>query len=442
MDISVAAAPHLRRVGLLLSVASLIAIGFATLLPQPPGAIESHFCVICGSFGSVDAILNVVLFAPLGIGLALYGLRGRNAVIAMCVLSAAIETTQFLLIPGRDSTLGDVISNTVGGAIGFVIARYAAVWLRPVPRTARKLAAAFAALWLTVQAISSFGFLVSLPSSQYYGQIARALGHFAVFSGVVLGTQIGEARIADTRLENSAEVRDELLHGARVATTIVPAATPNDIAPIVRVVDSQGSEIVLIAQQSRDLIFGIRTGAAVLRLRQPYFALSRVFRGAESDALASDDTLALSANYDSQDVSLTAQREHAKYGRRIPVTSSLGWVMLMPLRWAIKGTPAEAALSMLWIAFLLSPAAYWASTAAVSTRFPARRRVLGFAAVSSLVVYVGLVVLPHMFGVRAAPLRDWIATSAAILVGVCLSHIVSEGTSRIPIDGPGRSGPE
>jgi hypothetical protein len=116
--------------------------------------------------------------------------------------------------------------------------------------------------------------------------------------------------------------------------------------------------------------------------------------------------------------------------------------MLMPLRWAIEGTPAEAALSMLWIAFLLSPAAYWASTAAVSTRFPARGRVLGFAALSSLVLYVGLVVLPHMFGIRAAPLRDWIATSAAILVGVCLSLIISGGTSRIPINGPGRSGPE
>ena len=436
MDISVAAAPHLRRVGLLLSIASLIAIAFATLLPQPPGATESHFCVICGSFGSVDAILNVLLFAPLGIGLALYGLRGRNAVVAMCVLSAAIETTQFLLISGRDSTLGDVITNSVGGAIGFMIARHSAVWLRPLPHTASKLAAAFAALWLTVQAISSFGFLVSLPPSQYYGQIARALGHFAVFSGVVLATQVGDASIADTRLENSAEVRDELVHGAEVSTTIVPAATPNDVAPIVRVVDSRGSEIVLIAQQNRDLVFGIRTGAAVLRLRQPYFALNRVFRSADSGSLALDDTLALSANYDSHDVSLTAQREHAKYGRRIPVTSSLGWVMLMPIQWAIGGTPTEAAISMLWIAFLLSPAAYWASTAAVSLRSPARRKVLGFAVLSGLVLYVGLVVLPHMFGIRAAPLRDWVATLTAIGVGVCLALMVSEGTSRITTTGP------
>lgn len=442
MDISVAAAPHLRRAGLLLSIASLIAIAFATLLPQPPGAVESHLCVICGSFGSVDAILNVVLFAPLGIGLALYGLRGRNAVLAICALSAGIEITQFLLIPGRDSTLGDVITNTAGGAIGFMIARYAAVWLRPLPLTATKLAAGFAAVWLTIQAITSFGFAVWLPSSQYYGQLARTLGHFAVFSGVVLGAQIGNARIANTRLENSAEVRDELLHGAEVAATVVPAVTPNGIAPIVRVVDSRGREIALIAQQGRDYLFGIRTGAAGLRLRQPYFALGRVFRGVERGDLAIDDTLSLAADYDSQDASLTAQRDHARYGRRIRVTSSLGWVMVMPFQWAIEGTPAEAAISMLWIAFLLLPTAYWASITAIGSRSPERRRVLGFAAFSFLVLYAGLVVLPHVFGIRAAPVRDWIATLTAILMGVCLALIVAEGTSRFANGGRPRSGPE
>jgi VanZ family protein len=434
MDISVAAAPHLRRVGLLLSIASLIVIAFATLLPQVPGAVEPHFCMICGSFGTVDAILNVVLFAPLGIGLALYGVRGRNVVLVVCVLSAAIETTQFLLIPGRDSTLGDVITNTLGGAIGFMIARYAAVWLNPLPRTASKLGAAFAALWLTVQGISSFGFVVSLPPSQYYGQIARTLGHFAVFSGVVLGAQIGDARLADTRLGNSAQVRDDLFHGAEVATTIVPAATPNGIAPILRVVDSHGREIVLIAEQGRDLLFGIRTGAAALHLRQPYFALDRVFRSADSSAIEMEDTLVLSAAYDSRDVALTAQREHARYGRRIPVTPSLGWVMLMPFQWAIEGTPTEAGISVLWIAFLLVPVAFWATTA-VSSRPPASRRNLAVAAFSGLVLYIGLVFLPHVFGIRAAPVRDWIAALTAIMIGVGWALLPSGSKSRIPFTG-------
>jgi hypothetical protein len=436
-DISVAAAPHLRRVGLLLSIASLIAIGFATLLPQAPGGVESLFCLVCGSFGTVDAVLNVVLFAPLGVGLALCGFKRQSTVIGICILSVAIETTQFLMIPGRDSTVGDVLTNTVGGAIGFMAARHAAVWLRPTPRTANKLAATFAALWLVVQGISSFGFVVSLPSAQYYGQIVRTLGHFVVFSGVVLGAQIGDTPLVDAPLANSAQVRDELLHGAEVTTTVVAAATPDGIAPIVRVVDHRGGEVVLLAQQRRDLLFGVRTGAASLRLRPPYFALGRVFQGSENDAVAMVDTLTISADYGSRVASLSAQREHAKYGRRIPVRSSLGWVMLLPFSWAIEGTPTEAAISMLWIAFLLLPTGYWGWTGAISSRHPTRRRFLGVATFAGLLLYIGLLVLPHIFGVGAAPVRDWIVALGAIMVGVGLALTLSGSNSRVQNAGHG-----
>jgi hypothetical protein len=426
MDISVAATPHLRRLGLVLSIASLITIAFATLLPQPPGAAESPFCIVCGSFGGVDAVLNVLLFVPLGIGLALYGVRGNSVVLGVCILSAAIEFAQFLLIPGRDSTVGDVITNTVGGVIGFVIARFATVWLRPTPRTGTKLTAATAAAWLTIQAISSFGFVVELPNAQYHGQLARKLGHFAVFSGAVIEAQIGDTRLVDGPLDNSAQVRDELLHGARVATTVAAGTPPNAIAPIVRVVDSRGGEIALVAQQERDLLFGVRTGAAALRLRQPYFGLGRVFPGVESDAVSADDTLIISGAYASGGASLTAQREHARYGRRIGVTSSMGWVMLLPFQWTLEGTPTEAAISMLWIAFLLVPMGYWAWTGAVTSSPSIRRRVLGLTAFSGIVLFIGLILLPHFFGVQAAPLRDWIAALAAIASGVGLALILAE----------------
>src|SRR6478672_4733448 len=117
---SVALAPHLRRAGVPITLASLLAICLATLWPQPPAPVDSHFCVICGSFGTVDALLNVLLFVPLGIGLSLLEWSERRAVLAMCALSIAIEAAQFFVIPGRDSTLGDVLTNTFGGAMGFM----------------------------------------------------------------------------------------------------------------------------------------------------------------------------------------------------------------------------------------------------------------------------------------------------------------------------------
>src|SRR5690242_2244064 len=113
MSRTVAPAPHLRRVGFVVALAAVTAIGFATLSPQPGVAGESHLCLICGALGGVSAILNILLFVPLGIGLALSGLSGKRSVILMCVLSGLIEITQLLFIPGRNSTIGDVLTNSI-----------------------------------------------------------------------------------------------------------------------------------------------------------------------------------------------------------------------------------------------------------------------------------------------------------------------------------------
>src|ERR1700716_4152161 len=117
MKTTVAPTPHLRRVGWIITIASAVVIAFATLLPEPPGPVVSHFCLVCGSFGTVDAMLNIVLFVPLGIGLGLTGVPGKRALLAICALSALIETAQFFVMSGRDSTLGDVLTNTAGGAL-------------------------------------------------------------------------------------------------------------------------------------------------------------------------------------------------------------------------------------------------------------------------------------------------------------------------------------
>ena len=271
MMMTVDPAPQLRRLGLIITIASLIAIAAATLTPESSPAVESHFCLICGSVGTVDAILNVVLFLPLGVGLALSGARAKNAVILVFVLSALIETAQLLLISGRDAAVGDVLTNTLGGALGFAIGRYHALWLRPPPRVARNLALGWAAIWLIIQTISSYGFALSLPHSQYYGQIARELGNFAVFPGTVLSARIGDIPIPNTALDDSRTVVRLLVANATVAASVLPAEPPPKIAPIVRVVDAQQREILLLAQDGDRFIFGVRTGAAAFRVRRPFF---------------------------------------------------------------------------------------------------------------------------------------------------------------------------
>lgn len=423
MKLTVALAPHLRRAGLVLTIASLAAIAFATLLPEPPADVGSIFCLVCGSVGGVSAILNVFLFAPLGIGLALSGLSGKRALLGMCALSALIETAQFFVIPGRDATVGDVLTNSLGGALGFAIGRYASTLLRPSPRIALALGSGWSAVWLAIQTMSAFGFSPAIPRSEYYGQIARRLGNFEQFRGAVIRANIADVTVPDTRFPDSRSVRELLLRGAIVTTTIMPGGVTSDIAPIVRVADAQEREIILLAQNANDLVFGVRTGAAALRLRPPFFALPDAFSAVSLGGSGmTTDTLILGARYSARGVWLNAQTR-TSYDRRIPIFASLGWTLLLPYQWFIEGTPTEFVVSAIWIACLLLPIGYWGSGV---VRFPRAHDAtrIGTIAVPTallLLLYVGLVVVPQAFGVIAAAPRDWLVALTGIISGAALA---------------------
>src|SRR5687768_12714674 len=117
--------PRLRTIGVIAAVASVMVIAFATLRPEAAPTVTVNFCLICGSRGGVDAILNFFLFLPLGAGLALTAARPSRALFAVVVLSALIELAQFVAISGRDASFGDLLTNSIGGTTGFAIGRYA-----------------------------------------------------------------------------------------------------------------------------------------------------------------------------------------------------------------------------------------------------------------------------------------------------------------------------
>jgi len=432
MSRTVALAPHLRRVGLVIATAGLAIIAFATLLPEPGAAVGSHFCLVCGPLGGVNSVLNIFLFVPLGIGLALSGFSGKRAVIAMCALSALIETAQLIVIPGRYSTIGDVLTNSLGGALGFAIGRYALILLRPSPRIALALTMGWSALWLATQAISAYGFSPAIPKSQYFGQIAPCLGNLEQFRGAVVRASIANVTVPDTRFPDSHRVRELLLRGAIVTTTIVPARRTSGIAPIVRVADTREREILLLAQDTDNLVFGVRTGAAVFRLRPPAFALPDAFPAVSpSDSALTTDTLTVSARYSAREVWVNAQAR-TSYDRRIPITASLAWTMLLPFQWFIAGTRTELVVSAIWIACLLFPIGYWLRGV---VRFPqahdAARIRMTAVSIALMLLYVGLVIVPRTFGVTAATPSEWLAALTGILSGAALAPRVSEPDTKV-----------
>lgn len=83
----------------------------------------SHAVGVPLTYDVLEALANVLMFAPLGALLTITSPARRarraaaSAVAAGAALSVVVECVQ-LLVPGRFSTVQDVVMNTLGAAVG------------------------------------------------------------------------------------------------------------------------------------------------------------------------------------------------------------------------------------------------------------------------------------------------------------------------------------
>lgn len=111
--------------------AYLLAVLLVTMWPSPETtAAPSWAQAVLGAVNGagipltievLEALANVAMFVPLGVLLVVLGTRPVHAIVAGLLLSGTIETVQ-LAIPGRVSTLQDVVLNTAGAALGAILA--------------------------------------------------------------------------------------------------------------------------------------------------------------------------------------------------------------------------------------------------------------------------------------------------------------------------------
>ena len=130
----------LKRSAGLTAVAWLAVIAFFTLGPGDPGEKAAPIsCLRCGSFWLTDMIANVLLFVPLGVAGAISDLRPHRILLVGASLSVGIEIWQFLGVAGRDATLVDVVTNSVGALLGALCAPTIESSLTPDRLRARSL---------------------------------------------------------------------------------------------------------------------------------------------------------------------------------------------------------------------------------------------------------------------------------------------------------------
>ena len=120
------------------AVVVLTPVSYAGIVHRIAAFIRADLGLDFFGSGWIEFAANIAMFLPLGFLLTLLFRHPWYGTILAVVLSAGVEIAQ-IVIPDRQASVRDVISNTIGAAVGAFLA-----WLfvlRPAHRRAREAVA-------------------------------------------------------------------------------------------------------------------------------------------------------------------------------------------------------------------------------------------------------------------------------------------------------------
>ena len=374
---------------------------FATLYPMESTAESGNIaCIICGDRGLADAIVNVVLFIPLGGAVAL---TGRSALVALALggaLSCGVELAQITLIPGRDASLGDLVFNTLGAAAGVAIVTTSRWWLGYDRLRASRLSLLAAVFAAAIIAGTGLLFVPRMPEGAYFVMWRPVLRHLAPYVAPVRSATVGGDPVLPGRIDKPTRLRELLRAGAPIRVGAVAAPRTSRQAAMFTIYDERKREIVLVGPDRDDLVFRMRMRSASAWLDQPDL---RVVGGWRDLVPGSE-------------INVTARRSGRNYcvgfGPQPPCSSGfsagMGWaIFLYDENWPAS---VRSALNVFWLALLGFPVGFWA-----------RRR---WESLCALAVFAAaVVVLPAWVGLLITPAQQVLGGIAGVGLGVVLARV-------------------
>ena len=371
------ASPGNTRLKAALTVLSVAAVLVATLRPAG-GDLPTHWTTALierVDDAAAEILENVLLFVPFGLALALGNTRMLRHVAAGLVLSFAVEFAQ-QWIPGRDPSVGDLVFNTLGTAVGVLLVRSAPHWLLAGQTRARWLSLANAALAATVWLGTGWMLRPMLPLAGALELRAPDLGqHMDLYSGRVL----------------SVTGRLGVTEPVRIVTT---AGTPSGrLAPILDVDDGPGPAGTIIGVDRTDLVLRNRSRSMFLGLDRPDLRARGALAG-----FAPGDTITISAWTDGQAPAFCLG-VNEKQWCGLGYTMGDGWRLIFyPEHFAPL---ALSLLNACWIAGWCLGIGWW------GRRHPATGVAVGLVA---LVLLVG----PGLVGLLATPIGEMAGESRGL----------------------------
>jgi VanZ family protein len=318
-----------RRVAWILFGTWVFVILAATLTPQggrtPDELLER--CIRCAANWLEDDISNVVLFLPFGAFAALGGWRRGSIIVRAGLLSLAIETSQYLFVGGRDSSMSDVVTNTIGATLGAFLAHPAfGAIVAQGPAARRWLRWAGAAVVAFTVVVSSL-MLPSRATTPVWALVERDHAQVVVTRASVNGQPVrigkvsGDSSFREILRRNDLTVSVDVSHLGKpsrrwdVFSLVDPAASPDPVD----IRSTRRGWFGALAWRSQDV--GL-VGASILLPR--------------SGAVEPPLTVTLERHG-----SLVSLTESSALGRRRSVTSlnaSMVWIPFFPASIALTGS--------------------------------------------------------------------------------------------------------
>jgi hypothetical protein len=389
-------------------IAAAAGIVLATLTPAPGTGQLPSACIVCGERAIADALVNVLLFTPLGIGLGLIGMGLGRSLLLGALLSGLVEATQ-LVIPGRDPSIGDVLFNSGGVVLGMTLTKTARLWLYPTGRRAARLSLVGAAFACAAFGLTGLLLSPSFPRTVYWGQWTANLGHLEWYRGRVLRANVGPVPAPSHRLRNSKEVRRLLMNGSPIAVDALAGPRIPALGPLFSIFDQNHREIILVGPDRDDLVFRYRTTAVALRLDQPSVRLHAAMRG-----ISTGDTITVRIENEAGVYCMALNAV-----RRCGLGSGIGrgWAMLL----YSERFPARLVLLLdfAWLGALMLPVGLWA-------------RVRWETAAGLLLVLASGVMVPWLTVLVSSGRLELLGTGAGFFAGVLLGVRVRRSHQRPP----------
>jgi len=394
-----------------LTLGWLVVVLVATLWPffwldRPAPSLESGAARVVGRLpGLADIGRNVLLYAPLGLALAFRHWRLAAIVGLGAALASGVELAQ-IVVPGRDSSLADVVVDTLAVAAGALLARHVSVSSSQERGWNALVAGALGAVALLLPAVALRPVVSSGP---YYPAWTPEPPPYVQLPGRVVAARIGEVPLPATgRVPEWGAPRAQLESGAPLAVRAVLDHMPAELAPIVRINGQGWFELILLAADGQDLVVRERGIGQLVGLEPPLFpavgALRSVGAGAPFDLELRRDglgwqvrvgggaSMALGPTPGSAWRLWVGSDPLSERTRRVLDALSLGLMFFAVGFWLRPTWPASAGLAVLGSALLAGPA-------------------------------VG--------GLLPTPTREWIAAGLGLALGASLGRLARRHAARV-----------